>query len=166
MKITNQDKVNIINEYKNNLVPMIQLAKVYGVTRQAIYKILKASSICTLKKRIAVSCTTCGKEDYRPKCQIRNRKHLFCSWDCWQAYLDAGRRGSGPYIESRQGQRIGREVVSIHYPLLDSHLVHHKDRNTLNNDPHNLMVFANQGDHIRHHRGFDVSILWDGAKVK
>jgi hypothetical protein len=46
--------------------------------------------------------------------------------------------------------------------MLPGYVIHHKDRNTLNNNPSNLMVFRNQGDHIRHHRGFDVEPVWAG----
>lgn len=31
-------------------------------------------------------------------------------------------------------------------------VVHHDDRNKQNNDPANLIVFASQGDHARHHK--------------
>jgi hypothetical protein len=42
-------------------------------------------------------------------------------------------------------------------------VVHHINRNTLDNSLSNLMVFRNSGDHIRFHRGFDVEPLWDGS---
>jgi hypothetical protein len=63
---------------------------------------------------------------------------------------------------SRNQGRIGSAVVSKYFDLQPGHVVHHEDRNDFNNHPSNLRVFANNGDHVRHHRGFIVPILWDG----
>ena len=87
MKTTTKDRVYIIDAYQNQLVPMIELAKQFKMTRQGIYKILKAAGVDTRKRKITVSCTACGNEIKRPKSQIRARKHLFCSQDCYTAYL-------------------------------------------------------------------------------
>ncbi len=160
MKINEKEKVNIIDEYTYKLTPMITLASKYQVTRQAIYKIIKQAGVDTLKHKILVSCDCCGKEVLKPRCNIRNKKKIFCSMDCYYAYLEAGQPGR--YIENRHGQRIAREVVSRHFSLQDTNIVHHKDRNTLFNNPTNLMVFKNNGDHIRYHRGIDITPIWDG----
>lgn len=36
-------------------------------------------------------------------------------------------------------------------PLLDTEIVHHKDRNRANNNPDNLMLFPNQAEHLEQH---------------
>ena len=54
MRLTNKEQVDIIKAY-NNLVPMITLAKQYGVTRQAIWKILRKYGHDTSKHRIPES---------------------------------------------------------------------------------------------------------------
>jgi hypothetical protein len=41
-------------------------------------------------------------------------------------------------------QKLGRK-------LKKNEVVHHIDGNRRNNDPHNLMVFSSNSDHIRHH---------------
>lgn len=161
MKITPKDKVYIINAYQNELVPMIQLAKEFDVTRQAVHKILRQEGVDTSKGRLPVSCSACGKEIMRPRCQIRARKHLFCSQDCYTAYLNAG----GKYIPNRHSSRIARALVKEHYNLTDKNIVHHKDKNQYNNSLDNLCVFKNQGDHTRHHRGFDIDPIWDGSTI-
>lgn len=158
--LTHKQQVDIINAYSVDLVPMITLAEQYGVTRQGIYKVLDRAGIDTTKHRIPVSCHVCGTETMRTKARIRRQLHHFCSEDCYYAFLAAG--NGRPYIQSRIGQKRARSIVSDHFTLQSTHIVHHEDRNTLNNDLINLRVFAYQGDHLRHHRGFDVEPIWDG----
>jgi hypothetical protein len=161
-RLTKNELVYIIDEYQNQLTPMIVLAEKFGKARQHIYKILRQAGVDTTKRRIPVSCTTCGVEVSRTKARIRRQLHHFCSWDCWDAFLKAG--NGFPYIYSRMGQKIARSVVGQHFNLQEGNIVHHEDRNTLNNDLPNLRAFANQGDHLRYHRGFDVLPVWDGSK--
>lgn len=69
-------------------------------------------------------------------------------------------RQNGCVLEHRfvAEQKIGR-------PLRTGEVVHHIDENRTNNNPDNLMVFKNHGDHIRfHHCG--VAILEeDGSYI-
>ena len=162
MKLTKNDKVYIIIAYQE-LTPMIELATKFNISRQAVYKILKKAGIDTAKHKIPVSCTTCGKELTRNKFQIRKQKNHFCNQECYTAFLQAG--NGFPYIQNRQGQRIARSLVSKHFDLRDSYVVHHENRNCLDNKLKNLKVFATQGDHIRYHRGFDVTPLWDSFQI-
>ena len=161
MKISHNDRVDIIKAYENELVPVKKLSEKYNVTRQAIYKVLKQSGIDTSKRLIQVSCTACGAVLDRHKARIRKQKNHFCDYECYYAFLNAG----NPYIQNRHGQRTARRVVSEYFELQEGHVVHHIDNNNYHNLPSNLMVFTTQGDHIRHHRGFDVEPLWDGSKL-
>ena len=160
MRITYRDRVDIIKAYESELTPIIKLADKYNVTRQAIYKILKQAGIDTSKKLVQVSCTTCGNILSRHKARIRRQKNHFCDMECYTAFLNAG---NGMYIQNRQGQRIARRKVSEYFDLQKDHIVHHEDRNSLNNQIWNLKVFACQGDHIRYHRGFEVTPIFDGS---
>lgn len=160
-KISQSEHFNIIEAYENNLIPMQKLAERYGVTRQTIFFILKKYGIDTKKQRIPVSCTTCGNELLRTKAEIRNKKNHFCNMDCYTAFLHA----QGDYIPNRQGQRTARNIVLKYFELQEKMVVHHEDKNNLNNAVWNLKVFANQGDHIRYHRGFEVNPIWDGSKI-
>jgi len=54
-------------------------------------------------------------------------------------------------------------MLAQHFALAPDHVVHHKDDNNRHNDLANLAVFADQADHMRHHRGVAVDTLWDGA---
>lgn len=164
MILTDKDRVNIIHAYQVDLIPIVKLAKQYGITRHGIYKMLKAVGIDTSKTTnsiIKVSCTVCGEETTRLRCQIRKSNHHFCSHKCYEAWLKHG--NGNPLIMHRQSSRMARKVVEKHYPLRESQIVHHEDRNQYNNQLNNLKVFVNQGDHIRYHRGFEVPILWDGS---
>ena len=163
MKLTPKDQVNIIQAYSEQLTPMITLSKQYKVSRQSIFKLLVRSGIDTSKRKLSVSCSTCGKEFKRHKTRIRKQLNHFCSNECYFAFLEAG--NGNPYIQNRQGQRIARKKVSEYIELKPGYIVHHEDRNTLNNMIRNLKVFRNQGDHIRYHRGFTVEILFNGSKL-
>ena len=159
-RLTKTQKVNIINAYASNLTPMIMLASEYGITRQGIYKILRQAGCDTTKHRIPVSCTVCGTEIQRTKARIRRQLNHFCSESCYYAFLEAG--NGFPYIYSRTRQRRARAIVSQYFQLQASHIVHHENKNTLDNRLLNLKIFATQGDHLRYHRGFDVQPVWDG----
>ena len=166
MKISEIGLVNIIEEYSIKRTPISKLAEQYGVTRHAVYKRLKEAGVDTSKAtngRIELSCTFCGKAFKRPRSYVRKIKRTFCSKDCYFAYIEDQQPGS--YKPNRSGQRIARAVVSRYFELKPGHIVHHIDRNTRNNSPTNLMVFANSGDHIRYHRWgaeAEVQPLWSG----
>lgn len=163
-RVTPKQKVDIIEAYTTNLTPVIQLAKQYGICRQAIYKILKRADVDTTKHKLPVSCTVCSKEIHRHKARIRHQLNHFCSTGCYHAFITAG-HGNGPYIPWRHGMRIARQKVSEYFNLQPGHVCHHEDRNCYNNRLDNLRVFANNGDHIRYHRGFDVGPVWDGSSL-
>jgi hypothetical protein len=166
IRLTDKEKVDIVTAYTVQLVPMIKLAEQYGVTRQGIHKVLKRTGIDTSKKaaHILVSCTTCGKEFKKVRCIIRKSKHVFCCNECYFVWL---KHGNGQPLQiNRHKTRIARAVVSRYYALRPKEVVHHKDRNQYNNLINNLMVFVNQGDHVRHHRDFLVPIMFDGNTIK
>ena len=159
-KLSHEDKQGIIEGY-SNLETMEALSKKYGVTRQSIRKTLKTHGVDTSKRLIDVSCNACGKVFGRHKGRIRKQLNHYCCTDCYTAGLEAG-NGKGKYKQSRWGQVVARKKVAALYDLKEDHVVHHEDRNCLNNEINNLVVFACQGDHVRHHRGFKVTPLWEG----
>jgi len=171
MRLTPKQEVDIINAYKVDLEPIISIAQRYHVTRQAIYKALHRNGIDTSKEsngHITVTCTCCGQPVTKYRAYLRNRKHVFCDTECYYAYIEGKQQGA--YNESRQGQRIARTVIkSTGFNLLPEHIVHHEDRNNMNNNLENLRVFANQGDHIRYHRwskdGVEIKPIWDGRYI-
>ena len=159
MKVVTRKQVgSIIDDYSIKLVPMTTIGQQYGITRQAIHKILRKHGIDTSKRKIEVTCCACGSVIMRNKCTIRNRKRVFCGEACYHAYLGA----ISDYQPWRQGGRIARKRVSEVFELLEGHVVHHVDGNNYNNYLNNLMVFKNQGDHIRYHRGLEADPIYIG----
>ena len=158
--ITEQERLDIIEAYTNDLTPMITLASTYKVTRQRIWQMLKDAGVDTGKRKLTVTCTQCCKPMQRTKARIRRTTHHFCSIECYYAWLESNSISKGAW---RQGLRIARHVVSKHFTLQPGYVVHHIDGDNHNNDILNLMVFACNGDHTRYHRGFDAIPLFNGT---
>ena len=75
--------------------------------------------------------------------------------DATKAKLRAARLGAGEgktyeKTYSRHTHRVVAEQM-LGRALHKGEVVHHIDGNKRNNDPHNLMVFASQAEHARHH---------------
>ncbi len=163
-RLTTKQQVDIVNRFTEQLDTCVSIAKDHNMTRQGVYKLLHRHGVDPSEyERLDCSCTVCNTAISRTRARVRKQLNHFCSVECYHAFLDAGRAGS-PLIMDRNSSRIARGVVSKHFELSDGNIVHHEDRNQFNNDISNLRVFACQGDHIRHHRGFDVTPIFDGSK--
>ena len=155
------DKIKV--SYENDLTPMIEIAKWFNVSRQAIHKVLKNHGVDTSKRKFPVKCHWCEKEFERTKGRIRSQKYHFCSVSCYYCYLD---KIGINYKPSRYGQRMGRTKVSEHFKLEPGMVVHHEDGNNMNNEIDNLKVFANNGDHVRYHRWVNkAEPIWSGSEI-
>lgn len=158
---------DVVYRYTVILEPMISIAAHYGCTRQAVYYALKRAGVDTSKQangHIKSTCAHCGRPVMVPRCRHRANKRSFCNASCYYAWLDRMTLKGQPYIDRRGGRREARQKISTVFDIKDTHVVHHEDRNTTNNEWNNLRVFANSGDHVRYHRGFRVPVLWDGAE--
>lgn len=167
MSTLNHHIDNIIHRYTIDLEPMQSIANHYNCTRVAVYYALKRAGVDTSKRtngKVDARCEHCGKVIQVQRAKFRRNKHSFCNSECYYAWLDRKSAEGMMYVDSRQGRRIARDIVSEYFDLEDDHIVHHEDRNSQNNSPDNLKVFGCQGDHLRYHRGFRVPILWDGAE--
>lgn len=157
----------IVDDYTIQLKSMADIANEYGVSRQCVYKILKKLNINTAKQTdrtlITVSCDYCQAQLIRNRAKVRNQIRHFCNFDHYYKFIDIN-NGPGAYKPNRHGQRIARTKVSTVFDLQPGQIVHHNDSNCFNNRWDNLMVFANQGDHVRWHRlGPDFSTpIWEG----
>lgn len=188
MKIDITAHQDIIEAYEIDLWSLQEIADILHVSKTAVKKFLNQQGIDTSKRLIPVSCTACGAEIMRNRKRIRHQKNHFCNADCYASYLQAGRAEA---CNNRSQQRKAQAVVSKYFKLSNGSVVHHIDRNQFNNHPSNLLVFANNGDHIRYHHierdaaantsvssrravfnrqhrdsvGLIVPILWDGRII-
>jgi len=156
---------DIIRSFTQELESVINLAARWGLSRQAIYKILKMANVDTKKGKIKVSCSACGGEFERPKSKVRDRKLIFHDYECMSAYRSA----KNEFSTKRAGwHRVARRKIQVLFKDLNKfHVIHFIDGKHYNTMEHNLMVFANLGDHARWHRwgeDGDVKPLWRGDK--
>ena len=107
------------------------------------------------------ACAVCGREISRAVLH-HNTRHFFCSREHYYEFRRAGK----PYRENRSGQRYARKVAARYTSLPPGAVVHHWDRNNLNNTPTNLAVFASQAEHLAfHHGNSNVRPIWDGRDL-
>jgi len=87
MVIEPSEHEKIKRMYVNGLVPMVDLAKRYGVSRQGIYKVLQKAGVDTGKNgKVELVCLHCGKEYSLHRCQIRKLRgrYKYCSAACFK----------------------------------------------------------------------------------
>jgi len=137
-------------EMWNNLYSMQMIADVMDVSRHGVKKYLNRHGIDTSNKGgCDVECNSCGVEFKKARYHVRQNIFNYCTPGCYYKSIE-----NPAYVENRQRQRNARKTVrACGYCLLWGEVVHHKDGNTTNNDPNNLMVFACHGDRMRWHRG-------------
>lgn len=161
--IDNEIKADIIKGFTERMEPVIGLAEMWGLTRQAVYKILKQAGVDTTKGKIKISCSACGEEVLRPRSKIRDRKRIFCNQTCYSAYRSAAREVS---TKRANWHRVSRRKIQVKFPgLKKAHVVHFIDGKVYNCMETNLMLFKNLGDHARWHRYGEesgVEVLWRG----
>lgn len=164
-KIPESEHAKIIHAFTVELETIISLSARYGVSRQAIYKILRLNGVDTTKSGTnawhTVSCHHCGAPVLVRRARLRNKNNLFCGNDCWLQYLNSISSGK----LDRYGMMVGRETVRTLWPgLQPGMVVHHIDGDDKNNNVSNLLVYATQGDHLRAHRGYPADPVWVGAE--
>jgi hypothetical protein len=151
---------DIVRLFKEELVPVKDLAKRYKCSRQQIYNILKSQKVDTSKTvRIERTCPVCDKKILIRKCLARRTKHSFCSQDCWWIYFAVDKE---KYKESRVYSRLALSEIKIHFPDVDieKHSIHYKDSDTTHFNANNFMIFENEKEHLRFHKGHKVIPLW------
>lgn len=126
-----------------------EIGKEYGTTRQAVYYFVKKYGLLVKDaENVAFKCDTCGKDSTVTRKRFKRSIKHFCSMECYKGYLR-----NSEYIQSRTGQRHGREVVEKYYGriLQLGEVVHHVDGDNTNNDISNLIVFKSHSEHLEHH---------------
>lgn len=120
-------------------------------------------------KKRTILCNQCGKEFERPNCHIGERN--FCSKECALKYTvdnglmaeanhtnwKGGKSTQDGYIFKRigKGKYVGEHRLimekEIGRVLRDDEIIHHVDRNKLNNRIDNLQILS-RAEHIEIHR--------------
>lgn len=166
-KVSIEQEKEVCRLYAEELYPMTEIGKKYGVTRQGIWKILAKNGVDTKKSgtnaRPEVSCHHCGTVFKTWRMRVRKENNLYCSKKCYYEHLACLRTGS---VLSRYGMMTARKVVSEYFELKGGMVVHHVDGNDTNNEVSNLVVYATNGDHTRAHRGYPAMPVWVGADAK
>jgi hypothetical protein len=100
-----------------------------------------------------LQCKQCGKSFYRRYGEQGGTINSFCSLTCRDLFRTEHlkpttyiKRGGRHYHRTAAEKAIGR-------PLTGAEVVHHKDNNKHNNEPHNIIVFPSQKEHALFHTG-------------
>lgn len=149
--------------------PMATIAQAAGITRVAVWRRLKQAGADPRKMHgrvtwVVHTCSVCGTVFAKKKGDKRSPFRRYCSRRCYYRF-----RHSDCTVMWRQGTRIARDVVAGYYGTLPPEsVVHHIDKDDRNNDASNLMLFANQRDHLRWHHAVPdpPTPLWDGSQIK
>jgi hypothetical protein len=99
MKLTTEDRGKIVHSYNKELIPAIQLAKQFNVTRASIYYVLRDAGVNTSKQiaaHIITNCTFCNKPILKIRCQYRKTANPFCNRACFFSWLNRTRTRRTP----------------------------------------------------------------------
>lgn len=164
MKINRLEIPKIVRAYTIEFIPAIELACRYGVTRAAIYGVLKRAGVNTSyqeQSRIRTVCDHCGANLLVIRSIFRKRLHSFCGAGCYHAWLASPK---AEHMGVKKGHSMAKKVIEDSGFFVEyGTVIHWEDDNEANNEVHNLKVFKNQEDHTRYHRCFEVSPMWDGS---
>ena len=152
-----------IDFYINKHLTYREIATLLSVSHGTVSNWLKKRGVAVHQGTwVARKCEFCGKGFEAVRSKVRKGVGKYCSQNCYALFLY-----NPDYVQSRQGQRLARAIVALHFALQPEHVVHHKDTDTRNNDLANLAVFASQADHLRWHRSKKVVMpIWSGERKK
>lgn len=159
MKQSKLPPQDVVYHYTVNHLTYEEIGKLYGVTRQAVYKVIKKQGITTQQgEHVDCECAYCGKSFTKTRKRWKSTMYHYCSENCYFAS-----RENPAYLPWRQGLRLARAIVGQHFQLQPGHVVHHVDGNNHNNNLSNLWVFASNAEHTAFHHGKRrVDPLWKG----
>jgi len=166
-RISREMEPAIVKEFTEGLIPVIALAKKYGITRCGIYKLLNRNGVDTTKAgpnaHPTVYCSFCGADFVVSRLSLRKNRRRFCSMGCWHQYL--AMVSIGQNID-RYGMMHARVEALKHFGLKVGQTVHHINGDEKDNRKENLAVFEDNGDHVRYHRGCAYKEpVWNGSGV-
>ena len=149
-----------VHFYTVSHLTLRDIGRIFNCTPAAVLRALRRVGIKrTDGTWVECTCAQCG-EVFKKKryCWRKQRKH-YCTEQCYYDSI-----ANPAYNYSRQGMRVARKVVSLHFELVPGYVVHHWDSNTENNDLKNLAVFESNSQHMSFERGGNDRPIWDGRK--
>jgi len=159
-----QPQVNtdqMVTLYIEQHLTCAEIGRIFGMSRVAVWKRLQWAGISAQQgEHVKVKCDHCAGEYDLTRARWRASRKHFCSDQCYYAALY-----NPNYHFHRHGLRLARKVVSEHFDLSDSNIVHHVDGNNRHNELSNLWVFSNQSEHMRFHRGGNALPIWRGDQL-
>lgn len=137
-----------IDLWHKDLYSLQMIADFFSVSRTGVRKYLRKQGVDTGAGGIVeVSCSYCRKKFRKARANARKTRKNYCCPGHYYATLH-----NPDYNQNRHSQRKAREAVKAVFLLDISHVVHHEDGDTTNNDLGNLIVFRSHVDHMRWHR--------------
>lgn len=149
---------DIVRLFNEELVPVREIAKIHNISRQQIYNILKFYGADTSKTvRVSRECPVCDKGMLIHKSTARRTKHTFCCKQCYDIFCEVSLER---YSEKNVWKRLALNEIKIHFSIKDDNSIHFKDSDRTHFNANNLIVFENEKEHLRFHKGYKVTPLW------
>lgn len=137
-----------------------EIAEHFGCARHTVGQYLAGRAAGRPERFVpdVKECSMCGVEVSLTGSR-RDTVNVYCSTECYTKALRVA-----PYIRCVYSTRQARKIVTRLYGTLpEGSIVHHQDGNDRNNETDNLVLFASQKDHFRHHRNCSHDPpLWSG----
>lgn len=126
-----------------------------GVSRQYVSSLMKKHGVkADSAGSFYVSCDLCKKKYKITRSRWRKLKNKFCSTDCYYRFKSQKSLTHNVYGKSeRQWQRLARSSYEkIHgIKIPEGAVIHHVNGDYSDLSRENLLMFANQSDHMKFH---------------
>lgn len=144
MRLTADQKQEIIRAYTLGLESTGMIAKRYRVTPQSISYTLRKAGVEVNRGRLTVQCDNCGKDITKSRALVRKNKRNYCNADCRNEHVR-----SADLSRENWMMRRARKYVSDFYNIKFEEVVFALDGNIGNMTPENIVVFRNIDDRNR-----------------
>lgn len=156
-----QRRSRVVRYYTVAHLTLRAIGRLEGISATAVLRHLRIARVSAeAGEWVEAQCPQCHKVFRRKRARWRKARQPRCSRECY--FISRQNPRFRPW---RHGQRLAREVVSKHFELQPTHVVHHHNGDHHDNRPSNLAVFASQSDHMRHHHTGCPAPIWDGRTL-
>lgn len=159
-KLTVQE---VLKLYQSD-VDMKIISELAGITRQAIWGIIKQHMTPDRHKVFILICPNCGEEFRRIRALAKkdDKQGNYCSIQCFHSHRKLNKGKVKLEVSVREYRRRARKILTENGHIFKKgEEVHHIDGDITNNILENLMVFPNHTEHMRFHHGNQETIIKD-----